>query len=283
MTIDIGGPLLLVGAGKMGSAMAAGWLAGGLPADTLFIEDPSPCEQAQKLIDEYGLTCGQNIVMPAPPEIIVLAVKPQIMADILPPLREKAGPDTLFLSIAAGKNLAMLARYLGESRPIIRCMPNTPASIGQGMSVACPNSFVSARQEEHCTALLSAVGAIAWIGDEKQMDVVTAISGSGPAYLFALTECLALSGIRQGLDAELSWQLASTTMTGAAALMRHGDDSPVVLRKNVTSPGGTTEAALEILMDKNGLPELMDKTIRAATERSRKLSENQTTNQAVNS
>ncbi len=272
MTINIGGPLLLVGAGKMGSAMAAGWLEQGLSPDALFIQDPSPCPEAQKLIDEHGLVSGEDLTLPALPVIIVLAVKPQMMADVLPGLLEKAGPHTLFLSIAAGQSLATLAGYLGEKQPIIRSMPNTPASIGQGMTVACSNPFVTADQVEHCITLLSAIGEIAWIKDEEQMDAVTAVSGSGPAYLFALTECLALSGIHQGLDAKLSWQLAKTTMEGAAALMRHSCDNPVILRKNVTSPGGTTEAALKILMGKKGLPKLMDKAIKAATERSKELS-----------
>ena len=195
-----------------------------------------------------------------------------MMAQILPTLASKADERTLFLSIAAGQSLSALATHLGDTRPIVRCMPNTPASIGRGMSVACSNTHVSNAQAEHCTTLLSAVGEIAWIDDEAQMDAVTAVSGSGPAYLFALTECLALAGINQGLSSKLAWQLAKTTMEGAGELMRHSPDNPVILRKNVTSPGGTTEAALDVLMGKKGLPKLMDKAIRAATERSKELS-----------
>jgi pyrroline-5-carboxylate reductase len=272
MTIDIGGPLLLVGAGKMGSAMASGWLEQGLAADALFIQDPTPCADAQKLIDEHNLVSGNDLELPNVPVIIVLAIKPQMMAEILPALAAKAGPHTLFLSIAAGQNLETLANHLGDNQPIVRSMPNTPASIGQGMSVACSNDFVTPDQVEHCITLLSAVGEIAWIEDEAQMDAVTAVSGSGPAYLFALTECLALAGIKQGLDKKLAWQLATTTMEGAAALMRRSCDNPVVLRKNVTSPGGTTEAALGVLMGKKGLARLIDKTIDAATKRSKELS-----------
>ncbi len=272
MTIDIGGPLLLVGAGKMGSAMASGWLEQGLAPENLFIQDPSPCKEAQNLIAEHGLVAGDDLALPMEPVIIVLAIKPQMMNEILPELAEKAGKHTLFLSIAAGQNLATLASHLGDNQPIVRSMPNTPASIGRGMTVACSNEFVTPAQAEHCITLLAAVGEIAWIDDEEQMDAVTAVSGSGPAYLFALTECLALAGIHQGLDAKLAWQLAKTTMEGAAALMRHSCDNPVVLRKNVTSPGGTTEAAIKVLMGKKGLPKLMDKAIKVATERSKELS-----------
>ena len=256
----------------MGSAMVTGWLEQGLEPADLFIQDPTPCEEAQKLIAEHGLASGDDLTLPCSPAIIVLAVKPQMMADVLPALTAKANEQTLYLSIAAGQNLKTLAAHLGDKQPIVRCMPNTPASIGRGMSVACANEHVRDAQIEHCITLLSAVGEIAWINDEAQMDAVTAVSGSGPAYLFALTECLALAGINQGLAPKLSWQLAKTTMEGAGALMRRSTDNPVILRKNVTSPGGTTEAALDVLMGKKGLPKLMDKAIRAATERSKELS-----------
>jgi len=272
MTINIGGPLLLVGAGKMGCAMASGWLDQGLSPDALFIQDPGPCEDAQKLVSQYNISCSDNPTLPEKPLIIVLAIKPQMMAQALPALVEKAGEHTLFLSIAAGQSLATLAGHLGEQQPIVRAMPNTPASIGQGMSVACANPHVTPDQIEHCITLLSAIGEIAWIEDETQMDAVTAVSGSGPAYLFALTECLALAGIHEGLNPKLAWQLAKTTMQGASALMAHSSDNPVILRKNVTSPGGTTEAALKVLMGKKGLPKLMDRAIKAGAARSKELS-----------
>ena len=195
-----------------------------------------------------------------------------MMAETLPTLAKKAHENTVFLSIAAGQSLKAVADHLGDNQPIVRSMPNTPASIGRGMTVACSNSFVTPKQAEQCSTLLSAIGKIAWIDDETQMDAVTAVSGSGPAYLFALTECLALSGIHEGLDPKLAWNLAKTTIEGAAALMDHSSDNPVILRKNVTSPGGTTEAALKVLMGKKGLPKLMDKAIKAATERSKELS-----------
>jgi pyrroline-5-carboxylate reductase len=272
MTIDLGGPLLLVGAGKMGSAMASGWLDQGLDPASLYIQDPGPSQEAQELILKHDLTHGTDLQLPLPPAVIILAVKPQIMAEILPVLASVAGKRTLFLSIAAGQTLATLERHLGKDKAIVRSMPNTPAAIGRGMTVACSNGNVQEDQVEHCITLLASIGEIAWIDDEAQMDAVTAVSGSGPAYLFALTECLALAGIHQGLDKKLAWQLAKTTMEGAAALMRHSSDNPVVLRKNVTSPGGTTEAALQVLMGKKGLPKLMDKAIDAATKRSKELS-----------
>ena len=272
MTIDIGGPLLLVGAGKMGSAMASGWLERGLSPDQLFIQDPEPCEDAQKLIDEHQLVSGPDPDLSSPPILIVLAIKPQMMAQLLPALAKKADDHTTFLSIAAGQSLTALGKHLAKGQPIVRSMPNTPAAIGRGMTVACTNEFVAPKQIEHCEQLLSAIGELAWIEDEAQMDAVTAISGSGPAYLFALTECLALAGITQGLAPKLAWQLAQTTMEGSGALMRHSKDNPVILRKNVTSPGGTTQAALEVLMGKKGLPKLMDKAVEAATKRSKELS-----------
>ena len=272
MTIELGGPLLLVGAGKMGVAMATGWLQAGLAPGQLVIQDPAPGEDAQKLIEKHGLANGEDPELAAPASIIVLAVKPQMMADVLPKLREKADEQTLFISVAAGQSLSTMSAPLNDDQPIVRAMPNTPASIGRGMSVACANKAVTPKQIEQCTKLLEAVGEISWIEDEAQMDAVTAVSGSGPAYLFALTECLALAGMQQGLDKKLAWQLAKTTMEGAAALMQQASQSPVILRQNVTSKGGTTQAALDVLMGKKGLPKLMGRTIQAATERSKALS-----------
>jgi len=272
MLTEIDGPVLLVGAGKMGAAMAQGWLRRGLSADRLFIQEPSPSKQAQKMIDDYGLSWGADSASFPTPAIVVLAVKPQMMADVLPDLAGTAGPNTLFMSIAAGQSLQTLAALIGRDQPIVRVMPNTPAAIGQGMSVACANTHVSEKQARQCDGLLSAVGEAAWIDDEAQMDAVTAVSGSGPAYLFALTECLAQAGARQGLDEALAMKLARVTMQGAAALMQASDETPVTLRKNVTSPGGTTQAALEILLDENALPKLMQTTISAATTRSKELS-----------
>jgi pyrroline-5-carboxylate reductase len=256
----------------MGSAMAAGWLEQGLAPSQLFIQDPTPCADAQSLIARYGISCAEHTELDQQPVIIVLAVKPQLMADVLPSLARLAGPQTVFLSIAAGQSLATLERLLGGSYPIVRAMPNTPAAIGEGMSVACSNIAVQQDQIEHCITLLGAVGEIAWIDDEKLMDAVTAVSGSGPAYLFALTECLAQAGIKQGLDDQLARQLARVTMEGAAALMRQSGEPPETLRHKVTSPGGTTEAALKVLLSEGGLPTLMDEAISAAAQRSRELS-----------
>jgi pyrroline-5-carboxylate reductase len=272
MTIQLGGPLLLVGAGKMGSAMATGWLEQGLSPADLYIQDPYVLPEVQRLVDQYGIACSASPRLPQPPEVIVLAVKPQMFEAVVPPLAAIAGPRTLFLSIAAGKSLATLARLIGRPAAIVRSMPNTPAAIGAGMTVACSNDQVAGDQIEHCITLLSAVGEIAWIKDETQMDAVTAVSGSGPAYLFALTECLARAGMQQGLDEALSWQLARTTMEGAAQLMRHSTADPITLRHNVTSPGGTTQAALGVLLGEPGLQELMNRAIEAATRRSQELS-----------
>lgn len=272
MTLVLGGPLLLVGAGNMGGALLAGWLEQGLDPQSVVIQDPQPGEAAAALAREKGIAIGAAPALPEEPAVIVLAVKPQIMDDVLPPLGERGGADTVFLSIAAGRTLASLEKHLHTDAALVRAMPNTPASIGCGITAACANAAVSPAQKERCDALLAAVGEVAWVADEALLDPVTAVSGSGPAYVFLLTECMAEAGVEAGLDPELATRLARATVAGAGELMRRSDLDPAQLRQNVASPGGTTAAALDVLTDEQGMKALMSRAVARAAARSRELS-----------
>jgi len=206
------------------------------------------------------------------PRVVVLAVKPQGMDAILPAYRRFAGPGTVFLSIAAGRPIAFFARHLGETAAIVRAMPNTPAAVGRGIAVLCPNAAVAPAQLEACKSLMSAVGAVETVEDEALMDPVTAVSGSGPAYVFLLVEAMAAAGVASGLPADLAMKLARETVAGSGALLAGAPEDAATLRRNVTSPGGTTAAALAVLMDEaGGLGPLMTRAIDAATKRSREL------------
>jgi pyrroline-5-carboxylate reductase len=193
------------------------------------------------------------------------------MDGVMPHYARFAGPATVFLSVAAGKTLAVFETYLGSEAVVVRAMPNTPAAIGRGMIVGCPNERVSDGQKALCDSLMAAVGEVAWIDDEALMDAVTGVSGSGPAYVFLLIECLAQAGRAAGLPGDLADRLALVTVSGAGELARQSAESPTVLRENVTSPNGTTQAALEVLMAEDGLAPLMTKAVAAATQRSREL------------
>ncbi len=273
MTLDVGGPLLLVGAGKMGGALLTGWLDEGLNPGAVFIQDPAPSGEVAALVKDKNIHLNADVdALPGLPAVMVLAVKPQVLDAVLPALKTLIGDGTVILSIAAGQTLAGMERHLGAEAAIVRSMPNTPAAIGRGITVACANAHVSKAQKEHCDALLRAAGSVAWTQDEAALDPVTAVSGSGPAYVFLLAECLEEAGIEAGLDPELARRLACETLSGAGELLRRSDLPAAELRKNVTSPGGTTAAALEILMGKDGLQQLMTRAVKAATKRSRELS-----------
>lgn len=265
------GTIVLVGCGQMGSAMLRGWLARGAAARFLVIEP----EGAPPALAETAGTLWHRAVEDVPldvePDAVVFAVKPQIIDAVLPAYRRWVRPQTLFVSIAAGKTIGGIARHLGDAAAIIRCMPNTPAAIGRAITVACPNQRVSAGQRLLCEALLAAIGDSAWVEDEALMDAVTAVSGSGPAYVFLLIEALAEAGIHAGLPGDLGLRLARATVAGAGELALVSPESPSRLRENVTSPGGTTRAALDVLMAEHGLPELLDRAVAAATARSREL------------
>jgi pyrroline-5-carboxylate reductase len=262
------GPLLLVGAGKMGQAMLDGWIARGLHPKKLMVIEPQP-GKAVKALTRRGLKLnpkGKAALAAA----IVIAVKPQSASDALPPLGVYVGKSTLVLSIMAGRTI----RFMENSLPpaaIVRAMPNTPAAIGRGISVACPNSKVSARQRKLATELLTAIGKVEWTSDEGVMDAVTAVSGSGPAYVFLLAEAMAKAGVAAGLPADLAVTLARETVAGSGELLHRSDLDAVTLRQNVTSPGGTTAAALEVLMGPGGFDQLLTKAIAAATKRGREL------------
>ncbi len=258
--------LVLLGCGKMGSAMLAGWLNRGLSPDAVHVQDPKPSEWVQA----QGVQI--NEALPDDPAVVLVAVKPQMMTDALPSLESLGNGTTLFLSVAAGTSIATYERMLGADTPIIRAMPNTPAAVGQGITAIIGNARASAAQLDLAEALLTAVGAVVRLESETQMDAVTGVSGSGPAYVFHMIEALAAAGTAQGLAPDLAMQLAKATVAGAGALAMQSDDGPEQLRRNVTSPNGTTQAGLEVLMDaQTGLPPLIAATVRAAADRSREL------------
>ncbi len=258
--------LVLLGCGKMGSAMLQGWLADGFGAGAATVLDPAPADWLAKA----GVRV--NTALPERPAIVLVAVKPQMMGEALPRLAQYGGGSTLFVSVAAGTPIAFFETVLGAGTPVIRAMPNTPAAIGRGITAIVGNGETSAAQMDLAETLLSAVGSVVRLDAEAQMDAVTAVSGSGPAYVFHMVEALAAAGEAQGLDAELAMRLARETVSGAGALLAGTPESAKQLRVNVTSPGGTTAAALDVLMDeKAGLPPLMRHAVTAAAERSREL------------
>ena len=258
--------ILLVGAGKMGGAMALGWLEGGLTPSSLAILEPNPSEPITSLAASRGI--AMNPAQCAPPEVLVLAVKPQSLDAAAPRIAPLAEASTLVLSILAGKTIANLEKRLPKARAIVRAMPNTPASIGRGVTAAFASPDVTATQRRWSERLFGAVGTFHWLDDEQAIDAVTAISGSGPAYVFALTEALAAAGEKLGLSPELAMNLARGTVQGSGELMsRDSSTSPATLRRNVTSPGGTTAAALAVLQGEDGLDDLMARAAAAARAR----------------
>ena len=273
MTLKIDGTLLLAGAGNMGSALLAGWLQEGLAPAQIIVQDPGPPPRASELLAKHGLVARAAITsLSEPPAVIVTAVKPQVMDEVLSRLAKLAGKATVVLSIAAGRTIAGFEKHLPKGTAVVRSMPNTPAAIGRGITVGVPNAHVTPAQRAACDALLRAVGEVAWVDDEGLIDAVTAVSGSGPAYVFYLVECLADAAVKAGLAPALAQQLARATVAGSGELLRRSDLGADLLRQNVTSPGGTTYAALQVLMaEKGGLPDLMREAVAAATRRSREL------------
>ena len=262
------GSLLLVGAGKMGSAMLDGWIARGLTLKRISVIEPQP-GKAIKALARRGLALNPKGKTGAAVAIVV-AVKPQTAPEAVPPLKAYVGKSTLVLSIMAGRTIGFLEKAL-PGAAIVRAMPNTPAAIGRGITVACPNGKVSARQRKLATDLLAAIGKVEWASDETLMDAVTAVSGSGPAYVFLLAEAMTKAGVAAGLPAELAATLARETVAGSGELLHRSPLDAVTLRQNVTSPGGTTAAALEVLMGPGGFDALLTKAIAAATRRGREL------------
>jgi pyrroline-5-carboxylate reductase len=264
------GTLVLVGCGKMGSALLRGWITGAAAARFAVVEPDGERSELSGTAGVSWFRSPEEISEDAAPAAVVFAVKPQIIDDVLPGYRRWAGAQTLFVSIVAGKTIAGITHRLGAA-PVVRTMPNTPAAIGRGITVACANARVSAEQRLLCDRLLTAVGETAWVEDEALLDAVTAVSGSGPAYVFLLIEALARAAEAAGLPPELALRLARATVAGSSELARIASESPAQLRENVTSPGGTTRAALDILMATDGLLPLIGRAVAAATARSREL------------
>jgi pyrroline-5-carboxylate reductase len=266
---DLDGPFALVGAGKMGGAMLDGWLRLGLdPARTVVVE-PSPSQQIAALASR-GLALNPER-LPADVAVLVVAIKPQVAEVALPHVAGMVGRDSVVISIMAGRTLSGLSRLLPAGAAIVRAMPNLPASIGRGATVAVPNASVTERQRRTADRVLAAVGSVEWIGEEAWLDAVTAVSGSGPAYVFLLAEALARAGTAAGLPADLATRLARATVSGSGALLDRSSLAAQALRESVTSTGGTTAAALDVLMRDDGFVCLLEKAVAAAADRSREL------------
>lgn len=262
--------LVLLGCGKMGSAMLQGWLGNGMPATSVWIIDPHPSQWLQGLVAD-GLHL--NAELPAAPAIVLVAVKPQMMAEALPALTPLGNGSTLFISVAAGTPMAFYESTLGADTPVIRAMPNTPAAVLRGITALVGNGRTGEAELVLAEVLLQAVGQTERLNDEAQIDAVTGVSGSGPAYVFLMIEALAAAGVEQGLAPDLAMRLAKATVGGAGQLAEMADEDPAQLRVNVTSPQGTTAAALEVLMDtQTGLTPLMARAVAASSDRSRALS-----------
>jgi pyrroline-5-carboxylate reductase len=265
---QITGTIVLAGAGKMGGAMLSGWLAQGLDAKRVAVIEPHPSDEISALVKK-GIRLN-----PSPKDVgavatLVVALKPQMFREVEAMLKSFTGPSTLVVSIMAGATIASIEQVCGGS--VVRAMPNTPAAIGRGITVAVPAKNVSTAQRAVADALLRATGSVEWVDDESLMDAVTAVSGSGPAYIFLLAEELARAGVEAGLPAELATKLARETVAGSGELLHRSEAASATLRQNVTSPGGTTAAALEVLMGPDGLQSLLTRAVAAATRRSKEL------------
>jgi pyrroline-5-carboxylate reductase len=269
----IEGTILLVGSGKMGGALLDGWFKRGLnPVDAIVVE-PAGRDAVHPCKTHRALTCLPNVKdVPRDfrPDVVVFAVKSQVADNIVPQYASFAAQQPVFLSVIAGKTTAYFQRHLG-TKAVVRAMPNTPSAVGKGISVLYAAPEVSAVQRRVCEVLMSAVGKVEWVEDETLMDAVTAVSGSGPAYVFLLAECLRDAGVAAGLPGDLALRLARATVAGSGALLEHSELPPDILRHNVTSPGGTTAAALSVLMAADGFKPLLEQAVAEATKRSKEL------------
>jgi pyrroline-5-carboxylate reductase len=268
---QVDGKILLVGAGKMGTAILEGWLGLGLSPSKLIVLEPDPSAQLSVLAAQ-GLTLNPDRAADQAVVAALIAVKPQTAPEVMPHIAPFLGDGTVVVSIMAGRTLRFISSILPKAA-IVRAMPNVAASIGRGITVAIANSRVAAAQRDLVHELLSAVGVVEWTADEDLLDAVTAVCGSGPAYVFHLAECNARAGVLAGLPAGLAERLANATVAGAGELFARSGLDPATLRQNVTSPGGTTAAALDVLMSERGLQPLLTEAIAAATRRSRQLAE----------
>jgi pyrroline-5-carboxylate reductase len=265
---DITGPIVLAGAGKMGGAMLTGWLARGLDPKKVAVIEPHPAAEISALVTK-GVRLNPQAKDVGSAAVLVVALKPQMFREAGPALKPFVGSSTLVVSIMAGTTIASIAQVCGGS--VVRAMPNTPAAIGRGITVAVAAKGVGAAQRSVADALLRATGSVEWVDDEGLMDAVTAVSGSGPAYVFLLAEELARAGVAAGLPEELATRLARETIAGSGELLFRSQEASATLRQNVTSPGGTTAAALEVLMGEGGMQSLLTRAVAAATRRSKEL------------
>lgn len=264
--------LVLIGAGKMGGAMLEGWLRIGLKGDAIALLDPHIGPDMSALAATHGIAVNPAAEKIAGAEVVVLATKPQVLDDAAASVQAVVGPQTLVISILAGKTLGDLSARLPNARSIIRAMPNLPSSVQRGVTAVAPGEGVDERQRQVAHALLASIGKVEWLDDENLIDAVTAVSGSGPAYVFNLVEALAAAGTAAGLPADIAARLARATIEGAGEMLFRSDLEPAVLRQNVTSKGGTTAAALEVLMADDGLAPLMRRAVAAAKRRAGELS-----------
>lgn len=262
-------PLVLVGAGNMGGAMLNGWLDAGTDPASIVVIDPKPSDAMAARLSSVGVRCESSAPEGMTAGILMLAVKPQVMDAVIDGVTGLVGPGTVSLSVAAGKTLAYFEERLGGA--VVRSIPNTPAMVGRGITGAVANAAVSAEARNEIEKLLSVCGPVEWVEDEALIDAITAVSGSGPAYVFYLVECMAEAGRKCGLPADLAMRLARATVTGAGELMHQSPDGAAKLRQNVTSPNGTTAAALAVLMGEDGIQPLFDAALKAAADRSREL------------
>lgn len=263
--------VVLVGCGNMGGALLQGWLDRGMSPAAITVVEPN-ASQARFAADRAVTVVSAATELPSlSPDVVLLAVKPQVVDAIAPDYARFAASGAVVLSIVAGKTLDSLAAFLGAQAALVRAMPNTPAAVRRGVSVACGNAAADARRRAVCERLLAAVGLVLWVDDEALMDAVTAVSGSGPAYVFLMAECLARAGVEAGLPAAMAQRLARETMVGSGELLAHSSAPPELLRRNVTSPGGTTAAALAVLMADGALQALLNRAVDAAVRRSREL------------
>lgn len=266
-----GQTLLLVGCGKMGTALLRGWLNAGLDAAQFYVQDPNPDAALAELGVHLNVTT--EALEAASPSVVILAIKPQLAVEVLPPIAVLAAPETLVVSLMAGVSINTMSELLGGEAAFVRTMPNTPAAMGEGITALYASAGTQDTQKTAAEALLGAVGQTVWLDNEKMIDAVTAISGSGPAYVFHMVEALAAAAVNLGLPQDMAAQLAMQTVIGSAAMLRQDEADPRQLRVNVTSPGGTTEAALDVLMgDTGGLVDLMRRATQAAAMRAAELS-----------
>jgi pyrroline-5-carboxylate reductase len=271
MTLHLNGTLVLVGAGKMGGAMLEGWLKAGADPQKIVALDPNPPAEVLAVLNKHNIRHNPAVGSITDAEVVLIAVKPQVMDAVLQPLGSLAASKPLVLSVVAGKTIAKLAEYFGADASVIRTMPNTPAAVGRGITAMVGNAQVTAQQLALAEQLLSTIGEVVRVDTEEQIDWVTGVSGSGPAYVFFLTECLAAAGESLGLAPQLAEKLARATVAGSGELMRQSGIDAATLRQNVTSPKGTTYEALQILMADDGLKPLMQKAVAAAARRSKEL------------